>query len=475
MAHPQGTQPQGFFRMHRHWQSQKLAFWAVVGLALLARLAACWLLHRENAADIYTYEHGEIARNLLDGRGFSVELLGTWGVTSQQAPVVPYILAGCYWLCGVGTAAAHWLFFVIQCLEGGFMAAGVVALARRVTQNERVALVAGLAAALHPPLVYSATHIQVVSTATVVLIWLFVALFDLRRSPTWRNAVKAGLWMGLITLTDPILALSGVGTTLAWLMVDRPRGRLEMQSLVKNWAVLVAVSVLTISPWLVRNYRVHGHFVFIKSTFGYAFWQGNNHFSVGTDKVMRASVGERLNRTDLNLNERLWQARLEAGCVDDIALTKAEKIELGQLPELERSKELFRRAKMELAGQPGRYLELCLRRLRFFLWLDESNPKTASVFYRVPQISLSFFALTGLILSSGTARRRLAPTVISFLLVTLFHTLTITAPRFHLPWEPLIICWGMAGWSEMIVPIYGLMMVVVRKENRFVRQVAGCE
>ena len=461
--------------MNRHRQSQKLAFRAVVGLAMLARLAACWLLHRDNAADIYTYEHGEIARNLLAGRGFSVELLGTWGVTSQQAPVVPYMLAGCYWLCGVGTAAAHWLFFVIQCLEGGFMAAGVVALARRVTQNERMALVAGLAAALHPPLVYSATHIQVVSTATVVLIWLFVALFDLRRSPTWRKAMKAGLWMGLITLTDPILALSGVGATLAWALFDRPRGRLKMQSLIKSWAVLVAVSVLTISPWLVRNYRVHGYFVFIKSTFGYAFWQGNNYFSVGTDKVMRASVGEILNRDGLNLNERLWQARHEAGCVDDIALTEAEKIELGRLPELQRSKELLRRAKMELADQPGRYQELCLRRLRFFLWLDESNPKTASFFYRVPHIALSLFALSGFILSSGTVRRIFAPTVISFLLVTLFHTLTITAPRFHLPWEPIMICWGMAGWSELLLPIYRPLMIGVRHENRDMRHVAGCE
>jgi len=461
--------------MNRHFQKQPLAWWGVVGLATLARLAACWLLHADNAAQVYTYEHGEIARNLLAGRGFSVELLGTWGVTSQQAPVVPYLLAGCYWLLGAGTAAAHWLFFLIQCLEGGLMTAGVVALARRVTQNEWVAILAGLAAALHPPLVYAATHIQVVSTATFLLIWLFVALFDLRRLPTRLNSVKAGLWMGLITLTDPILALAGVGTTLAWALFDRPRGWLEMQSLVKNWAVLVAVSVLTISPWLVRNYRVHGHFVFIKSTFGYAFWQGNNNFSVGTDKVMRSSVGERLNRTDLNLNERLWQARHEAGCVDDIALTKAEKIELGRLPELQRSKELLRRAKLDLAGQPGRYLELCLRRLRFFLWLDDSNPKTASFYYRVPHMVLSLFALSGFILSSSTARRIMAPTAISFLLVTLFHTLTITAPRFHLPWEPLLICWGAAGWSELLLPVYQRLMIGVRHENRRMRQVAGCE
>jgi uncharacterized membrane protein SirB2 len=436
----------------KQWHS--MAFWLVVGLAVLARLAACGLLHGQNAAEIYTYEHGEIARNLLAGRGFSVELLGTWGVTSQQAPVVPLLLAGCYALCGLGTAAAHWLFFVIQCLQGGLLAAGAMAMAWRISQNNGVAIVAGLMAALHPPLVYAATHIQVVSTASTLLIWLFVALFDLRQLPNRKNAIRAGALMGLITLTDPILALSGVGTTLAWVLFDRPTSTNELKMLVKNWAVLVGVSFLAISPWLVRNYRVHGHFVFIKSTFGYAFWQGNNNFSVGTDKVMRASVGDILNRNELNLNERLWQARHEAGCVDDIALTLEEKTELGRLPELERSKELFRRAKLELAQKPGRYMQLCLRRVRFFLWLDESNPKTASLFYCLPHMGLTVFALAGLCLMPPQSRRLLAPTIISFLLVTFFHALTITAPRFHLPWESLMICWAtmlllsLAHWSS---------------------------
>lgn len=428
------------------------ALWLIAGLAVMTRLAACLIFYRTGAADVYTYEHGEIARNLLAGHGFSVELLGTWGVTSQQAPVVPLMLAGCYWLLGVGTAAAHWLFFVIQCIEGGALAAGAFVLARRVALGRQAAIVAGLMTAFYPALVYSATHIQVVSTASMLLVWLFIALVDLRREPRGRNAIRAGLLMGLITLTDPILALSGVGTTLAWVLFDRPVDSIERKKLLKYWAMLVAVSFLTISPWLARNYNVHGRFVFVKSTFGYAFWQGNNNFSNGTDKVMRARVNAVLNNPELNLNERLWQARHEAGCVDDIALSKSEKIELGKLPEVERSKELFRRAKEELAASPGRYTELCLRRLRYFLWIDPANPKTASLFYRAPLVGLNCFCMAGLIFIKPGMRRILAPTMISFLMVTVFHAMTITAPRFHLPWEPLMICWGVAGLAPVLKP-----------------------
>lgn len=428
------------------------ALGVIMGLAVLVRLAACLVFYRTGAADVYTYEHGEIARNLLAGRGFSVELLGTWGVTSQQAPVVPLMLAGCYWLMGVGTVAAHWLFFLIQCLEGGALAAGAIALVGRVGGNRAAATIAGVMAAFYPALIYSATHIQVVSTASMLLVWLFVALLDLRRMPSGRNAIFSGVLMGLITLTDPILALSGVGTTIAWILFDRPVGVIERKELLKYWALLVAVSFLAISPWLARNYKVHGRLVFVKSTFGYAFWQGNNNFSNGTDKVMRASVGDVLNNTELNLNERLWQARHEAGCVDDIALSREEKLELGKLPEVERSKELFRRAKMELAARPGRYAELCLRRLRYFLWIDPANPKTASLFYRIPLVGLNCFWVAGFLLMPAGVRRMLAPTMISFLLVTAFHAMTITAPRFHLPWETLMICWGVAG----VAPLFQL-------------------
>ena len=436
---------------------KRLGLW-IAGLAVAARLAAVCILHHNSTTNIYTYEHGEIARNLLAGRGFSVELLGTWGLTSQQAPLVPYLLAGCYSVAGVGSSSAHWLFFAIQSMEGGLLVVGTMGLANRFIGKPNWALVSGFFVAIHPSLVYSATHIQVVSTATMLLVWLFLALFDLRQRPSRCNANRAGLLMGLIALTDPILVLAGVGTTLAWLIFDRPESQFERQKLLRYWSLLVMVSGLTISPWLVRNAIVHGQFVFVKSTFGYAFWQGNNRLSVGTDKVMRDSVLGAFsgNASGLSgLNDQIWAARHEAGCVDDIALSKAQKQALGQLPEVARSAELYRRVKAELASEPGRYLALCLRRLRFFLWLDETNPKTAVLYYRIPHLLLTVFSLAGVFTMNSLVRRKISPTIIAFLLTTVFHAMTITAPRFHLPWEPLMMVWGVAGAARIVSGIQG--------------------
>lgn len=423
-------------------------------LATAVRLSLVWMLVGPYASGVYTYEHGEIAGNLLAGRGFSVKLLGTWGPTSQQAPLVPFLLAGCYAMLGVGTSAAIWLFLGLQCIEGGLTAVGARRLSARAGLSPVFANLAGLGAAFFPPLVYSASHVQVASTACLLLVWLFDSLMQLRNEPKMRNALKAAILMALAVLTDPILVLSGVATTFCWITFDRPAQKMEFVRLVKSWTVLVFCSVLLISPWLFRGYRVHGRPVFIKSTFGYAFWQGNNRLSVGTDKVMRESVQAKLaegGSSLAGLDKKLWEARHAAGCIDDIALTDTQKKELGQLPELERSNALFHWAIADLQAEPGRYFRLCLRRLQYFLWIDESNPKTASLFYQIPQKVFVIASAIAFIIMPATIRRQMQPVIIAFALTAVFHAATITAPRFHLPWEVLLIICISAGLQQLAI------------------------
>ncbi len=192
-------------------------------------------------------------------------------------------------------------------------------------------------------------------------------------------------------------------------------------------------------------------FVPIKSSFGYAFWQGNCALSEGTDKVVRASVERTLARRSgslRDLNATLWEARHEAGYLDDIALTRADYRELGAVSEPERSRKLFRRAIADLQGEPGRYARLCLRRLRYFVFFDETNPKTRSTIYRVSHLALTALAALGWLLATPEIRRKLGPTALTVALIASFHALTIVSARFHLPIEPLMALWAAAGVSR---------------------------
>src|SRR3954452_5606421 len=103
--------------------------WALITLAVAARAAAVLAL-QSHTVPHSTYEHGEIAENLLAGRGFSVRYLGADGPTSQQAPVYPFLVAGAYAVGGVETPRALLIVELGQSLLGGVLVLGVLALAR---------------------------------------------------------------------------------------------------------------------------------------------------------------------------------------------------------------------------------------------------------------------------------------------------------------------------------------------------------
>lgn len=422
--------------------------WALIVLAVAARAGAVLVLQSHTVPNS-TYEHGAIAANLLAGRGFSVRFLGAEGPTSQQAPVYPAVVAAAYAIGGVGAPRALLLLELGQAAVGGLLVAAVLMLAGEVAPGRvRVARAAALIVALHPTLVYAATHVQVALLAAALLTFTLAWAYRAGRTGRDRDAVITGALLALLVLTDPILGLAVVGVGLA---IATGQG---LRRAVRPLAVVGLTAAVGVLPWTVRNYRVHGELVAVKSTFGYAFWQGNCAGSEGTDKVVRASVERALRRRRSALDPRalnlaLWEARHEAGYIDDVVLTADDTRALAALSEPERSRRLFRRALADLREQPGRYTRLCLRRLRYFVLFDETNPKTRNVVYRAGHLGLSALAALGWIVARPETRRRLGPTVVTAALIAAFHALTIVSARFHIPLEPLLALWAACGLTRL--------------------------
>ena len=425
---------------------------ALIALAIIIRLGAVWVL-QSHLVPRSTYEHGEIAANLLAGRGFAIKFLGADGPTSQQAPVYPVIVAIVYAIGGVETSQSLLLLELGQAVLGGLLVLGVLRMCRLIAPDwPYMPWTAGLIVALHPTLVYAATHVQVAVWGATLLTWVLVWAYRTGSSRRARDATITGGLLALLTLTDPILALSMVGVAWAILQVGRELAD-DLRRSLGLIAVVAIVALVGIAPWLVRNFSVHGELVAIKSTFGYAFWQGNCALSEGTDKVMRPSVERVFDRDRegsglVRLNRTLWEARHQAGYLDDIALTKADYRRLGAVSEPERSRILFRRCLADLAADPARYVRLSLRRLRYFIFFDETNPKSRVLAYRLPHLGLTLLAAAGLLLAHSSIRTKLLPTMAIVVLITLFHAMTIVSARFHIPIEPLLAIWAAAGCSR---------------------------
>jgi hypothetical protein len=433
-------------------------------LALALRVCLVLAVSRESTRPL-AFEHGRIAENLLAGRGFSIAFLGTDGPTSQQAPFYPVLLAAAYATFGVAKPAAILAVQLFQCVVGTGLVLAVVWLAWSLfAERPVVGWIAGLGAALYPPHVYMVTHLQVVVWATMLLTLLLAVAVSPRWSGRWSGAALIGLLAGALLLVEPILSLSLPIVGLAFWLSERQCSRhtpcaaldgtrRSRAALALGRLVLMAgVTVLVIAPWIVRNWRVHGEFVFIKSTFGYAFWQGNNPASWGTDKIPKASALQALRNHDgtlAGIDQAMWEARHETIYIDDLLLKPGGYRPFLGLSEPQRSRLLGRQAWEFIRRNPAAYGKLCLMRLRYFLLFDETNPKAASRIYRLATVAWLVLSGVGLLATLGRWRQ-LWPTYAIFALVTLFHTLVITSVRFRLPIEPLGMVWAAAGIGPMV-------------------------
>jgi len=422
-----------------------------LGLTALALRVALVLALFDPGHLPFTYEHGEIAENLLAGRGFTVNFLGFEGPTSQQAPLYPALLAGLYWAFGPESPGA---MLTLQLLQAAAGSALVLCLAwlswSLLPERPAIGWAAAVLAAIHPAHIYMVTHVQVALWGALLL----TLVIAVSLSPQWRNrrgAALAGLLAGLLLLIEPIMALA---LPILALAVARGEGRWSYQGLARA-AIMAAVCTAAIAPWVWRNARVHGEFVFIKSTFGYAFWQGNNPASWGTDKVPKPSA-ESLRRTHdgslSGIDRALWEARHETIYIDDLLLKPDGYRQFAGLTEPERSRLLEREAWSFIAAQPRRYAQLCLQRLRYFLLWDETNPKAANWLYRAATLAWLGLSLAGLA-ACWKDRGKLWPTFAICAAIGLFHTLTIVSARFRIPLEPMTFVWCGAAVAAILARV----------------------
>jgi len=429
---------------------------AIGGLAFIFRAAlVLWLAA---AGDMpYTYEHGVIAENLLAGNGFSIRFLGVEGPTSQQGPLYPAALAGLYAVFGVGSQAATVAMQLLQCCAGTLL---VVALAHLVwslvPSRPAAGWLAALGAAIFPTHVYMVTHIQVVVWVATTLVVL-LAVVAARNGNHWRiRALVAGVLAGVLVLTEPIMVPAVAVAALLLFVVQRHQ--YPQSTFHRGWAsvaVMTFAAVMVVAPWIIRNRVVHGEWVFVKSSFGYAFWQGNNPMSWGTDKLPN-QLASRLrpshDGTLVSRHQALRAARLETRYMDDVVLAAEGYEQFEGLTEPQRSRLLAERAYRFITKEPVRYASLCWRRLRYFMLFDDTNPKTSDPIYRVATVTWLVLATVGFLATAGQWRR-LWPTYVIFAVVTLFHALTITSVRFRIAIEPLSFVWIAVALEPLLIHV----------------------
>lgn len=210
-------------------------------------------------------EYLNIARSLTQGRGFA-DLYGQQtGPTAWMPPFLSTFQAGLLWLCQGSRTAVTVVVVVFQ--VGVLIGTGLLVLALVRQTTRRIA--PGTAAAVFLVALLADFHQSFQSTHDCWLVLLAVDLLiaglcwwrpfeQRRRAATW------GVLGGLFALINPIVGL-------AWAVLSSLAVRRRQAWTRLALAALAAALVLT--PWTVRNYRVFGRFIPVKSNLAYELYQ----------------------------------------------------------------------------------------------------------------------------------------------------------------------------------------------------------
>ncbi|MGQ9465576.1 MAG: glycosyltransferase family 39 protein [bacterium] len=291
------------------------------------------------------YEYGEIARNIVAGKGFSrVVITGENPVfTSSHAPLYPYFLAFFYqWKT---KSVAYLVIYLIQALFSILTIYFIYKTARLIF-NESVARKAELFIAIYPPLIYYVTKI-VPTTIFLFLLALTTFLFINSSGKNFLYYLLCGIVQGILILCDPV-ALVLFPVLLIWFFFDKRINFFQT-------CLVIFISVIVLLPWTIRNYRVHRAFVPVTTQFGINFWIGNNPNATGTDFYKIKSI-----QTDEYI---LMTQTLPADLQDS----------LNKISEIERARFYLLSGTNFILHNPLKFLSLLIKKFFYYWWFAPSS------------------------------------------------------------------------------------------------------
>lgn len=255
--------------IHAHVVTPRLII-AVVLLRLLLTLGVFPLLITvlgENyQAALFPDNYDLIASNLISGRGYRT--YEDTSLTMLRSPAFVLLLAGVFWLFGKGILAVQ----VLHILMSFGTALLVYKLCRDIFRSDTHSIVAALLFLFHPAILLSESRGGIESTLLLCFTACTVVAHQTLRNPIWRNCFYLGAIFGVTVLVKPSTALvfpALVITAFLW----RPR-LISRSVLIKRYAIALSVTVLIMSPWVIRNYAISGHFVPTMTVGGLAMFQG---------------------------------------------------------------------------------------------------------------------------------------------------------------------------------------------------------
>ncbi|HEY6373728.1 MAG TPA: glycosyltransferase family 39 protein, partial [Candidatus Sulfotelmatobacter sp.] len=353
----------------------------------------------------FGWEMGRIGASLASGHGFSSPFGPPTGPTAWEPPLYPYVIAGVFQIFGIYSRASAFVLLTLNSVFSALTCVPIFLIGRRIF-SERVAIGSAWAWALLPNVLFWCTRaIWETSLAALLLTTIFWLALTLEGRDGRMPWLQFGVLWGITALSSTsLLSFLPAAGLWAWYR-RRRRGK-------RSFAGVVLASVVfcaCITPWLVRNYRTFGKFIFIRDNFGAELRLGNGHGAQGTLMLY-------LDATHDVYAMRQFQA-------------------MGELPYIAMRK---RQALDYIRADYGRFAILCLRRFVYF-WAappKDTQPPWMSAAKNSLFLAASILTLWGL---GGALRWRRPGAWLLFWLFLIYPAMyyfVYCIPRYRHPIEP---------------------------------------
>ncbi|QYK54423.1 MAG: glycosyltransferase family 39 protein [Fimbriimonadaceae bacterium] len=241
--------------------------WPALLILVVGAIARIWWLSEVNTQPQTDFAwYLQRATDISHFMGYRTER----GPTAYWPVGYPLILAIVFKIFGSGL----WIAKIFNCLLTLFAAYLTGAITHRLTGSKKLSSFTGLIVALSPGMIaYSGIIASEPLYTALTLLAVHLALW----SQSYVRWGFTGFWIGLATLVRPQAIL----IPFALAAVPRPEAEYRRPKLPFAIAICLGAALLTVTPWIIRNARTHGHFVFISANGGDNLWIGHNPNATG--------------------------------------------------------------------------------------------------------------------------------------------------------------------------------------------------
>jgi 4-amino-4-deoxy-L-arabinose transferase-like glycosyltransferase len=431
---------------------RKVIFTLLVAALLVNAAMVLVVLPRAAGTLNYSLQLGDlydlIGMNLAQGNGYRVDT--QMGETMLREPGHPLLIAAVFKIWGYGVQGPR-----LACIVLAFGAALILLrLAREITGDSTIGVIAALLFLLYPATLVAEARAGVEMPCVLTVLLFILALYRAvnKGGMLWYGA--AGVLLGIASLVRSEVFLFPV-FLLPYLLLTS-KGWEERGQAVLRMLVLGIAALVTISPWIIRNYLLVHTFVPTATLAGVAAQEGLytcEHLSQG-EPFWLAQRGAGLERAEI---ARQLGLRFEGSFYYQFFYTPQDEVKFNRA--------LLNGVSAEYRSNPGVLVGCGAKNLFFKFWFLGKTPQ-ATRMNMLMQLPLLALALGGLVVLYERGPLRKAAIILLYVIyVPMVHMAIIAHARhsvFVVPFLALLaavfLAWVWDALRSQHSPTSGLQV-----------------